>query len=142
MPRPNREKKTGVKPAANLPKQKPGVATSGPSADEAPGAAPPAHKGAVGVAVPVRDGSGVIKIVAVLKGGALLTKFYHIRCLGALKFALTGFVTDAKVTANGTDTYVVSLKAGLNFCGCDGWRQRHECKHINALRTLIAQDKL
>jgi hypothetical protein len=151
MPRPNREKNKGTKPTANLPPRpapgpqgQPARPTGQPAAPANGAGQPEPGSGYVAISAPIANGVGVVKIVTTLEGGKRLAKHYLLRCLGALKFSLSEVHTvDTAYPRDGYGTYAVSIKSGVVFCGCQHWQKtRAECKHIKAIRTLMAQDKL
>lgn len=119
MPRPQRE----------VPKKK---APAKPTA-------PPQRNGGVGICIEPAEhgGIGVIRITTHTQNGKALSRLYLLQTLGLQKVALTKFKTE------GGGTYVVSLKPGVRFCGCEDWKGRHtDCKHILAVESLHRENKL
>lgn len=121
MPRPQREAPKKKAPAKGQPPQ------------------PSQRNGGVGVCVEPAEhgGVGVIRITTQTQDGKSLSRLYLLQTLGLQKVALTRF------KAEGGGTYVVSLKPGLRFCGCEDWKNRHaDCKHLLAVESLHRENKL
>jgi hypothetical protein len=121
MPRPNRESKNKApaKPSAVAPR--------------------PQRNGGVGVCVEPAEhgGIGVIRITTKGQDGKEVSRYYLLQTLGLHKVALTKF------KSYGGGTYVVSLKPGVRFCGCEDWKNRRtDCKHILAVESLHRENKL
>jgi predicted nucleic acid-binding Zn finger protein len=71
--------------------------------------------------------------------GREIVRHYLIQIMTTFKMVLTSF------KAEGGNTYVVSLKEGASHCNCESWRRGNgaaDCKHIRALRALIARGEL
>jgi hypothetical protein len=85
-------------------------------------------------------GVGVIRITIItLSGrGREIVRHYLIQMVTTFKAVLTSFKKD------GGSTYTVSLKTGDTSCDCSSWRRGNgaDCKHIRALRALIARGEL
>jgi hypothetical protein len=86
-------------------------------------------------------GAGVIRITTITLGGRgrEIVRHYLIQMMTTSKMVLTSFKKD------GSNTYTVSLKTGDTSCDCSSWRRGNgaaDCKHIRALRALIARGEL
>jgi hypothetical protein len=84
-------------------------------------------------------GVGVIRVTTHTRGGKEVVRHYLIQLVTTFKVVLTSFKAD------GGNTYTVSLKTGDMHCNCESWRRGNgtaDCKHIRALRALIARGEL
>jgi hypothetical protein len=84
-------------------------------------------------------GAGVIRVTTHTRGGKEVVRHYLIQMMTTYKAVLTSFKSE------GGNTYIVSLKTGATHCNCESWRRGNgtaECKHIRALRALIARGEL
>jgi hypothetical protein len=84
-------------------------------------------------------GAGVIRVTTHTRGGKEVVRHYLIQMVTTYKVVLTSF------RAEGGNTYTVSLKTGATHCNCESWRRGNgtaNCKHIRALRALIARGEL
>jgi hypothetical protein len=84
-------------------------------------------------------GAGVIRVTTHTKGGKEVVRHYLVQLMTTFKAVLTSF------KAEGGNTYTVSLKEGDSHCNCESWRRGNgtaDCKHIRALRALIARGEL
>jgi hypothetical protein len=84
-------------------------------------------------------GAGVIRITTYSKSGKEVVRHYLLQLMTTFKVVLTSFKRD------GGSTYTVSLKTGATRCDCQSWRRGNgttDCKHIRALRALIARGEL
>jgi hypothetical protein len=84
-------------------------------------------------------GAGVIRITTYTRGGKEVVRHYLLQFMTTFKMVLTSFKRD------GGSTYTVSLKTGDTYCDCESWRRGNgmaDCKHIRALRALIARGEL
>jgi predicted nucleic acid-binding Zn finger protein len=84
-------------------------------------------------------GVGVIRITTTSKNGKEVVRHYLLQLMTTFMAVLTSF------KAEGGNTYVVSLKEGASHCNCESWRRGNgtaDCKHIRALRALIARGEL
>lgn len=84
-------------------------------------------------------GVGVIRVTSHTKGGKEVVRHYLLQFMTTFKVVLTSF------KAEGSNTYTVSLKTGATHCNCESWRRGNgaaDCKHIRALRALIARGEL
>lgn len=61
---------------------------------------------------------------------------YFVRCLGGWSYQLTKLVEGAE------RTYFVNLLDNVKHCGCDGFKHRQTCKHVEALEAMRAAGKL
>lgn len=84
-------------------------------------------------------GAGVIRITTYSKSGKEVVRHYLVQLMTTFKVVLTSF------KAEGGNTYTVSLKTGASHCDCESWRRGNgtaDCKHVRALRALIARGEL
>jgi hypothetical protein len=84
-------------------------------------------------------GVGVIRITTTSKNGKEVVRHYLVQLMTTFKAVLTSF------KAEGGNTYTVSLKDEVTHCNCESWRRGNgtaDCKHIRALRALIARGEL
>jgi hypothetical protein len=78
-------------------------------------------------------------ITTYTRGGKEVVRHYLVQLMTTFKVVLTSF------KAEGGNTYTVSLKTGATHCNCESWRRGNgtaDCKHIRALRALIARGEL
>jgi hypothetical protein len=72
-------------------------------------------------------------------GGKEVVRHYLLQMMTTFKMVLTSFKKD------GSNTYTVSLKTGDTSATASSWRRGNgaaDCKHIRALRALIARGEL
>jgi hypothetical protein len=84
-------------------------------------------------------GAGVIRVTTHTRGGKEVVRHYLVQLITTFKTVLTSF------KAEGGNTYTVSLKEGASHCNCESWRRGNgatDCKHVRALRALIARGEL
>jgi hypothetical protein len=133
MPRPMREKTSPKKSTPTTPPP------------TSPASSPPdvnGHGSRVAVCVSPNEGTrgaGVIRVTTHTRGGKEVVRHYLIQMMTTYKAVLTSFKSE------GGNTYIVSLKTGATHCNCESWRRGNgtaECKHIRALRALIARGEL
>jgi hypothetical protein len=100
------------------------------------------HGSRVAVCVSPNEGTrgvGVIRITTRTRGGKEVVRHYLVQLMTTFKAVLTSY------KAEGGNTYTVSLKTGASHCNCESWRRGNgtvDCKHIRALRALIARAEL
>jgi hypothetical protein len=132
MVRPNRDRKPRGKSVPATPP--PPTPASSPPDVNGPGSK-------VSVCVSPNEstrGAGVIRIVTYTKGKQVI-RHYLIQLVTTYKIVLTSFKSE------GGNMYTVSLKERATHCNCESWRRGNgtaDCKHIRALRALIARGEL
>lgn len=133
MVRPNRDRK---------PRSKSVPATPPPASPSSSSTEVNGHGSRVAVCISPNEstrGVGVIRITTTTRGGKGVVRHYLVQIVTTFKVVLTSFKKD------GGSTYTVSLKEGATHCNCKSWRRGNgtaDCKHIRALRALIARGEL
>jgi hypothetical protein len=100
------------------------------------------HGSRVAVCVSPNEGTrgvGVIRVTTHTRCGKEVVRHYLVQLMTTYKAVLTSF------KAEGSNTYTISLKEGATHCNCESWRRGNgtaDCKHIRALRALIARGEL